>query len=281
MNKLYGLIGHPVGHSMSPLMHNDAFRQLGINGHYHAFDVREEKLSEAVNAMRVLNVTGFNVTIPHKVAIMNYLDEIDEEAKMIGAVNTVVNIEGHLIGYNTDGRGYLTSLLRLLKKPLKDSNILVIGAGGAARAVVIAMATHGVAELTITNRTREKAVMIQNHCKKIRQDINVIPLDNAKKIADKYDIIINTTSIGMSPNIDAIPFPIENIKQKAILSDLIYNPLKTKWLELGEKKGLTIHNGVGMFVEQGVLAFQKWTNQKPNSERMTEVVIEKLGGSTC
>lgn len=279
MNRLFGLLGHPVGHSMSPLMHNDAFKQLGINGYYHAFDVTEDQLKEAVEALRVLNISGFNVTIPHKVEIMKYLDGIDEEALMIGAVNTVVKMEGRLIGYNTDGRGYLTSLLKHLPKPLAESNVLVIGAGGAARGVVTAIANDGVASLTIANRTIEKAIQIKENYQRYREaKIATMSIQEAEVHLGNFDIIINTTSLGMSPNVEQIPISIENIKPTVVLSDLIYNPLKTKWLQLGEEKGAIIHNGVGMFVEQGALAFQKWTGLEPDTTRMTKIVLQQLGG---
>jgi shikimate dehydrogenase len=282
MNKLYGLLGHPVRHSMSPLMHNDAFKQLGLDGYYHAFDVPEDKLKEAVAALKILNISGFNVTIPHKVTIMKYLDDIDEEAVMIGAVNTVVNIEGRLIGYNTDGRGYLTSLLTKLNKPLGNCNVLVVGAGGAARGVVTALANEGVALLSITNRTIEKALEIKENYLKYREaKLNVLSLEEAERDLALYDVVINTTSIGMSPNVDTVPLSIGNIKKTAVLSDLIYNPIQTKLLRLGEEKGLLTHNGLGMFVEQGALAFSMWTKQNPDTDRMTKIVLQQLGGFSC
>lgn len=281
MNKLYGLIGHPVGHSMSPLMHNDAFQQLGINGYYHAFDVSEESLKEAVTGFRVLGIQGFNVTIPHKVKIMEYLDEIDEEAKMAGAVNTVVNISGRFIGYNTDGRGYLKSLLKLIRFPLQQCNVLIIGAGGAARGVLAAMVNDGVTEITIANRTTSKAETLRDHISNNGCKIKIMSLMEAEQKAGDYDIIINTTSIGMIPNIEDVPMELTNVKQRAIISDLIYNPIKTKWLSQAEEKGLIIHNGIGMFVEQGALAFQKWTGQAPDTKRMTSIVNKQLGGNSC
>lgn len=281
VNKLYGLLGHPIGHSMSPLMQNNAFSQLGLPGYYQAFDVREDQLEQTVAAIRVLNIAGFNVTIPHKVAIIQFLDEIDEEAKIIGAVNTVVNIDGRLIGYNTDGRGYLTSLVKVLEKPLAESQVLVIGAGGAARAVVTAV-MKVVSSITIANRTREKAVSIkENYQQYKRGNINILTLEEAEAMIETYDVIINTTSVGMSPNTDEIPINLENIKTGVVLSDLIYNPICTKWLQLGEEKGAIIHNGVGMFVEQGSLAFQKWTGQVPDTEKMTRIVMKQLGGISC
>jgi shikimate dehydrogenase len=279
VNKLFGLLGHRIGHSMSPLMQNDAFYQLGYPGHYHAFDVSSDQLKDTVAAIRVLNISGFNVTIPHKVAIIEFLDEIDEEARIIGAVNTVANIDGRLIGYNTDGRGYLSSLLKVIEKPLAQSQVLVIGAGGAARAVVTAIMNSGVSRMTIANRTIEKAASIkENYQQYKRGNINILTLKEAEAIIGTYDIIINTTSVGMSPNTDEIPIDLENIKTRVILSDLIYNPIWTKWLRLGEEKGAIIHNGVGMFVEQGALAFQKWTGQVPDTEKMTRIVMKKLGG---
>ncbi|RXJ00029.1 shikimate dehydrogenase [Anaerobacillus alkaliphilus] len=282
MNKLYGLLGHPVGHSMSPLMHNDAFTHLGMKGYYHAFDVPEVELKEAVDAFRLLNISGFNVTIPHKVAIMNLLDEIDEEAVMIGAVNTVVNMDGRYIGYNTDGRGYLTSLLKTIDRPLHECNVLVIGAGGAARGVATVLANEGVALLTIANRTITKAIEIKDNYQSYRHaNITVVSMSEAEDNLGLYDIVINTTSIGMSPNVNDVPISIQHAKPSVVLSDLIYNPILTKWLIQGEAKGLKTHNGVGMFVEQGALAFQLWTGKYPDTERMTELVRKQLGGFTC
>ncbi len=282
MNKLFGLLGHPVGHSMSPLMHNDAFIHLGINGYYHAFDVHEEKLKEAIGAFRLFNIAGFNVTIPHKVAIMELLDEIDEEAKMIGAVNTVVNMEGRLIGYNTDGRGYLSSLQKTLKKPLSGSCVLVIGAGGAARAVATVLANEGVARLTIANRTVGKAIQIKENYQTYRQaNIDVASLQEAEEQLSIYDIVINTTSIGMSPNTEEVPIFIDNAHSDAVISDLIYNPIQTSLLIQAQLRGMKTHNGVGMFVEQGALAFQLWTGRYPDTERMTQLVLKQLGGRTC
>jgi shikimate dehydrogenase len=258
------------------------FFQLGFPGHYHAFDISGDQLKETVAAIRVLNISGFNVTIPHKVAIIEFLDEIDEEAKIIGAVNTVINIDGRLIGYNTDGRGYMASLLKVLKKPLIESEVLVIGAGGAARAVVTALMNDGVGSMTIANRTVEKAKSIkENYLQYKRGNINILTPQEAETMIGNYDIIINTTSVGMSPNIDEVPMKVENIKKNVVLSDLIYNPISTKWLRLGEEKGAIIHNGVGMFVEQGALALIKWTGKTPDTEKMTQIVLKQLGGNSC
>ncbi|WP_216828996.1 shikimate dehydrogenase [Alkalihalobacterium elongatum] len=279
MGKLFGLLGNPVSHSMSPRMHNDAFRSLNLDHHYHAFDVKVSNLESAVNGIRALDITGFNVTIPHKVEVMKYLDEVDEEAKLIGAVNTVVNKDGRLIGYNTDGEGYLQSLQKITGEQLQHMKVLIIGAGGAARAVFTVLSRYGVPELHIANRTKEKAAILANECNCGNTNVMVCSVEEAAMCLDIYDLIINTTSVGMSPNIDQLPIDLGNLRVDSVVSDLIYNPLKTKFLQEAEAKGATILNGVGMFVGQGALAFEKWTGHSPDRSKMEKVVLQQLGGS--
>ncbi|WP_209122961.1 shikimate dehydrogenase [Alkalihalobacillus sp. BA299] len=278
MGKLFGLIGHPVGHSMSPSMHNDAFRLLNQEHHYHAFDVSEKDLEAAVTGIRALEISGFNVTIPHKVEVIKYLDEVDAEAKLIGAVNTVVNVSGRLIGYNTDGEGYLQSLLKTTGDQLHNMKVLVIGAGGAARAVYTVLSRYSVSELHIANRTKEKARHLATECNQRRIEGTVWSLEEAEEQLDLFDLIINTTSVGMSPRVAELPIQLDKLKADAVVSDLIYNPLKTKLLQEAEAKGATIINGVGMFVEQGALAFEKWTGTAPDRKHMEKVVLQQLGG---
>jgi shikimate dehydrogenase len=277
MGNLYGLIGYPIGHSMSPLMHNNEFSQLEMPHYYQAFNVEPSKLENAIKGMEALGISGLNVTIPHKVAVMDFLDVIDEEAVSIGAVNTIVNQDGKLIGYNTDGQGYLQSLLKITGQSLSEKRVLVIGAGGAARAIVTSIARHGVKTIDITNRTIEKAEEMSTHALKFSFSKS-LTLQQAEQALNEYDVVINTTSVGMSPNVDDIPLSLTNLKEGTILSDLIYNPLKTKWLTIGEEKGAVIDNGVSMFVGQGALAFERWTGAKPNQERMKKIVEETLGG---
>ncbi len=277
MGKLFGLLGHPVGHSMSPVFQNDAFANLGLDHYYQAFDVKEEEIQIAVEGLRALGVAGFNVTIPHKIAIMDYLDEIDEEAKIIGAVNTVVNKDGNLVGYNTDGQGYLESLLELTGDKIKQSNVLVIGAGGGARAIVTVLARYGVQKLSICNRTIEKAQALA----KITQgktEISTMTVREAESNLEQFDVIINTTSVGMSPNINEMPISLDNMKAEAVVSDLVYNPKETKLLRVAKEKGATVQNGIGMLVGQGALAFEMWTNKQPDRARMRDIIENKLGG---
>ncbi|MFB4164851.1 shikimate dehydrogenase [Alteribacillus sp. JSM 102045] len=274
--KLFGLIGHPVGHSMSPVMHNDQFERLELPYFYHAFDVAPGELKEAVKGMRSLGFSGFNVTVPHKVEVMQYIDEINEEAQMIGAVNTVVNTNGKWIGYNTDGKGYVESLLSKTGKKLHDYNILVIGAGGAARAVVTSLYRYGVKSLAITNRTISKAEDINKNLKE-GPGVEILNKEEAEQKTNHYDLIINTTSIGMAPDINTTPWKTEALKSGCLCSDLIYNPLKTTWLKEAENMGADTLNGVGMFVGQGAVAFELWTGIWPDIERMTDIVLEELG----
>lgn len=274
---IYGVIGYPVAHSMSPLMHNGEFQALHLDHYYTAFNIHPDHLEKAIDSVRTLQINGLNVTIPHKVKVMDYLDEIDEEARLIGAVNTIINQDGHLIGTNTDGEGYLRSLLPVVDSSLKTKKIVLIGAGGAARAIATTLARYGIKELDVANRTLEKADELVKH---IHQFANgkALTLKEAEEQLADYDIVINTTSVGMSPHVTEVPIRLDRLKKGAIVSDLIYNPLKTLFLQQAEAKGSIIHNGVGMFVYQGALAFQKWTGIEPNIERMTDTVIKKLGG---
>ncbi|KEK26264.1 shikimate dehydrogenase [Bacillus gaemokensis] len=277
MKQLYGVIGNPIGHSLSPLMHNDAFEHLSIDAHYHAFLVEEETLGEAVKGLKALGVSGFNVTTPHKVSIMKHLDEIDPLAKQIGAVNTVVHRDGKLIGYNTDGIGYVRSLQSISKEPLNRKRILLLGAGGACRAIYFSLADAGVNEIDIANRTVEKAEqLIAGGQSKITS--HALSLEQATEEQGNYDIIIHTTTIGMHPRIQHTPLQIRSLKPAAIVSDIIYNPFETKLLQDAREKGAIVQNGIDMFVYQGALAFEMWTGRMPDVERMKQLVMKKLGG---
>lgn len=278
MGKLFGLLGHPVGHSMSPVMHNDQFAYLNLDCHYQAFDVHPNELENAVKGVRALGISGFNVTIPHKVEVMKYLDEIDEEAEQIGAVNTVVNNNGTLIGYNTDGRGFAVSLQRVAGDDFLNKRVLIIGAGGAARGIYVTLARMGAVSIDIANRTTAKANELIL-ASPFSIDSNALSLAEAESTLAAYNIVINTTSVGMSPHIDEMPLSLTNMKAGTILSDIIYNPLETKWLEEGRKLGAVTQNGVGMFVGQGALAFELWTKQKPDYNWMEQIVLKQLGGS--
>lgn len=279
MKELYAVIGNPIAHSMSPVMHNDLFDYYGIDAHYHAFQVKEKDLKDAVNGMKALGVKGFNVTVPHKVAIMPLLDEIDDLARAIGAVNTVVNNNGKFIGYNTDGMGYVKGLLSDIPS-INNKNVLLIGAGGAARAIYFTLAREGVKTLDIANQTISKAENLRKECPYM-VNTKVFDLKTAENRLKEYDIIIQTTNMGMSPKIDETPLSLEDLRPETFVSDIIYNPLETKFLKLAKEKGAPIQNGLNMFVYQGALAFEKWTGIFPDIQRMKKKVLCKLGGSSC
>ncbi|WP_057764893.1 shikimate dehydrogenase [Cytobacillus praedii] len=276
MKKLFAVIGDPIAHSMSPAMHNDLFQAYGIDAHYQPLHVRRENLKEAVIGLKAIGTAGFNITIPHKETIIPLLDKLDPLAEAIGAVNTVVNEDGKFVGYNTDGSGYLQGLLTLLPT-IKEKNILIIGAGGAARALYFTLAQAGVNRLDICNRTTQKAEQLINECPFHVPSAAIGKEEAEKKLAD-YQLLIQTTPIGMSPNIESLPLSLHNLETDALVSDIIYNPLETKILREAKNKGAKIQNGLDMFVYQGALAFEKWTGIFPNIERMKNIVLNQLGG---
>lgn len=272
---LTGLFGNPVAQSMSPDMHNAAFHKLGLNFAYMAFAIEQSGLRSAVEAIRALSMRGVNVTIPHKVAVMEFLDEIDAEALAIGAVNTIVNEDGKLIGYNTDGRGFVRSLIEETGVPLTGKRVLILGAGGAARAVGVSLAKEGIQQIIVANRSRERAQELSDHLSRFVPSSSAISLSDCEDL-QAVDIVINTTSVGMYPEINHSPIPKELLRPHLLISDLIYNPYQTKLLSEGLEIGAKIHNGLGMFVHQGALAFEMWTGQPAPVDVMKRVVEQRL-----
>ncbi|MEE3953395.1 shikimate dehydrogenase [Peribacillus frigoritolerans] len=280
MKKIYGVMGDPIAHSMSPDIHNDAFEKENIEAVYHHFHVTKEGLNDAVKGMKALGIEGFNITIPHKTSIIPFLDEVDELALAIGAVNTVVNKNGRFIGYNTDGNGFFKSLCDEISSDIKAKKTLVIGAGGAARAIYFTLVKEGVKQVDIANRTKERAAQLVSDCPydKVSKALSII---EAEESLSQYDLIIQTTSSGMSPEVDHSPLKVDQLKTGAIVSDIIYNPLQTKLLREAGEKGAVTQNGLGMFINQAALAFEIWTGIMPDTARMTDIVLNKLGGNTC
>ncbi|MEH7333996.1 shikimate dehydrogenase [Neobacillus drentensis] len=279
MKKLFAVLGDPIGHSMSPIMHNDLFSYYQIDAHYLPFHVKNDDLEDAVKGLRALGVGGFNITVPHKSAIIPFLDEVEELALNIGAVNTVVNDGGKLIGYNTDGPGFLRGL-ELYMPSIEGKKVLLIGAGGAARGIYFTLAKEKALAIDIANRTVEKASGLIEACP-YSTSSSAYTLDEASRNLEEYDLIIQTTTIGMSPKIAELPLNVTNIKKQALVCDIIYNPLETLFLQEAKEIGASIQNGIDMFVFQGALAFEKWTGIFPDAERMRENVLNQLGGKTC
>lgn len=261
---LFGVIGSPISHSMSPAMHNAAFRASGINGVYLAFDVTD--VEGTVRAVRALSIKGLSVTIPHKLAVMDHLDFIDPTAKDIGAVNTIVNRDGRLEGYNTDCSGAIRAILE--KTDLKGKRVVLCGAGGAARAIAFGIKKEG-ADLVILNQIKEEG-------EKLASDTGSVfrPLDDFPE--EGCDVLINSTPLGMSPNYDASPVKSSFLKPGMVVMDIVYNPIETRLLKDAKDAGCTVIDGTKMFIYQGAMQFELWTGLKAPVDVMTSVVLDKL-----
>ena len=277
--RLCGIIGDPIEHTMSPVMHNAAFEKMGIDYFYVPFRVKREHLAKAIRDMRALNIRGLNVTIPHKVAIIPFLDKLDPLAEKIGAVNTVVNDDGILTGYNTDATGFLQALLERGIEP-KGKNIVILGAGGASRAISFILAERG-SNLVILNRLMELnwAEELANKLSQIfTKEVEVLELneENLAEVLEKADILVNATSVGMTPNIDETLVPFNLLKPGLVVFDVVYHPIKTRLLREAEQAGAETISGIDMLVWQGALAFEKWTGLKAPIELMRKEVIKVL-----
>lgn len=258
------LLGNPVGHSLSPLMHNRALKELSIDGHYSA--CRVEDLSAAVTGIRGLNLRGASVTIPFKTAVMEYLDSIDEDAAALGAVNTIVNERGILTGYNTDWLGLILAVKD--RMAIAGKTFVVLGAGGAARAAVYGLQKEG-ARVIIVNRTEKKGRALA-----VRFGCSFYPLSEVKKIC--ADCLLNTTSAGMFPDIEQSPVPSSVLNHFEVVADVIYNPLQTRLLQEALAQGCQIISGLEMFVRQGAGQIKLWTGREAPLALMRKIIQERL-----
>lgn len=271
------VIGHPIQHSLSPVMHNAALRALSIDAVYTAYDVSPERLADAVQAMRTLEFRGFNVTIPHKEAMLGLVDECTERAVRIGAVNTVYQQDGRWIGDNTDGVGYMTSLRAELQFDPIHKRAAILGAGGAARSIADALLAQGLDELYLLNHHREKAEDLARHLEQHHRQ----GLIRAGGIEDwprqGVDLLVNTTPVGMAGHLEQqLPLPAELLGQQMIVSDVVYRPLFTPLLAAAKVAGAMTHSGLGMLVEQGALAFALWFGVPPSTHIMREAALTAL-----
>ena len=257
--RLYGIMGHPVTHSLSPMMHTCAFRQHNLDCIYLPFPVPPTQLAQAVAGAIALGVGGFNVTIPHKEAIVAYVDEVSAAARAIGAVNTVHVRDGRTIGYNTDGEGFLQPL-RALHVPLTEIVTCLLGAGGAARAVAMALLEAGCPVLVLTNRTPARAeglvAVLQEHFPGAQ--VCAVPFAEAAGVARQSGLLINATSVGLH-NAGGALLPDTCFRPGQVVYDLVYRPLYTPLLQAARRSGATIIPGLDMLIGQGAAAFQIWT----------------------
>lgn len=270
--QLYALIGSPIRHSLSPLIHNTSFKSLGINAVFLAFDSLD--LKEALSGFKALGVGGFSVTVPHKVAVINYLDEVSFEAKLIGSVNTVVQKRGKWIGYNTDVVGF-TKSLEPFRKNIENEKVLVLGAGGSARAVVFALINnYDVGEIFFYNRTQERALQLISDFASIKSDVPLrfVSSDALPNLGAKF--IVNTTSVGLASE-ECLVRP-DFFDSKMIVYDLIYDPIKTVFLRYAHATGAVTINGLDMLVEQAAAAFYLWTENIMPIETVKKNLLEKV-----
>ncbi len=275
--KIIGLLGHPIKHSYSPFVQNVAFEFEKIDYIYLAFDVPPANLKSALNGVLALGMKGLNVTLPHKEKIIQYLDELSEEATTIGAVNTIVNDQGKLIGYNTDVTGLIETLLPF-KEQISGSTVTVLGAGGGARAAIYALIRHFKPEqINLINRTVQRADSIQNYFStKMRyhgfKTMDLFPPDIVDTLRNST-LIINATSIGMFPDIDdTITDLTESFSSSQIVFDLVYNPAKTKFLKIAEAQGATTLGGLKMLVSQAAKSFELWTGVKMPIDKISKSI---------
>ncbi|MFC6652546.1 shikimate dehydrogenase [Paenibacillus rhizoplanae] len=273
---LLGVMGDPIAQSKSPLMQGAALQALGLSGAYVPLHITPDKLGDAVQAIRTLGFRGVNVTIPHKVAVMEYLDRLDSSAVDVGAVNTIVNDKGILTGFNTDGIGYVRSLKAEAAPDLTGTRILVIGAGGAARGIVSALLKEQPALVLIANRNEERACQLADSFSS-RGSIAGAGMDVVPGVLGSMDIVINTTSVGMYPHMEDMPIDPAGLHEGMIVSDLIYNPLHTRLLTESLKRGCTVHGGLGMFVYQGAYALEYWTGLEAPTAIMRQTIADCLG----
>ena len=277
---LTGLIGNPVEHTVSPLLHNSLFSEIGINGIYIPLKTPEGSLREVVNSLRLLGFAGFNVTIPYKEQIIDFIDEISDDAKLFGAVNTVKSTEGKLIGYNTDADGFVRAFREQTGTGFYGKKVCILGAGGTARSIAVKILTEDAATLCIINRTAVKAKELASELSKLTVPDKITGTAGSNSSAgccgttvfaassgsimsedllSSSDIVINTTSAGMYPNISDSPIKLGfKFKKEQIVYDVIYNPVRTKLMADAEACGCKTCNGAGMLFFQGLRAFEIW-----------------------
>ena len=276
--RLLGLLGSPVAHSISPLMHNESFKQLGLDYVYMCFDVSEDNLETVFNGLKKMNVLGFNCTMPLKNKIVEYLDELSPAASMIGAVNTVVNEHGNFIGHNTDGVGYMRSV-KDAGYDIIGKNMTLLGAGGAASSIFVQAALDGVKNInvfSIKDRFFERAErMVEMVNKNTDCHATLHDFSDEQVLADSIansDILTNGTSVGMAPNVDGcIITDPSMLRPGLIVSDVIYNPAETKLLRIAKEQGCHTFNGMYMLLYQGAKAFEIWTGKEMPVEHIKQL----------
>ncbi len=275
--RVCGVIGDPIEHTLSPIMHNAAFKALKLDFAFLAFKVKAADVEKAVSGMRALGIHGLNVTMPHKSAVINYLDEVDQAAKAIGSVNTILNKDGRLFGFNTDGVGALQALRENGVEP-RGKKVLLLGAGGAARAIAYTLAREA-DELVILNRTAKQAAELANLLKQTFDRKVVADALSPNAIKDTLqdsDVLINATSVGMKPNANQTPVAFEWLRPDLAVMDIVYNPVETKLAKDAKAAGAKVVSGFEMLIYQGAASFEIWTGHSAPVEVMRHAALNHL-----
>ena len=270
MLKTFAVIGDPIDHSLSPTIHNAAYRELSLECTYIAYKIPIDELSSGIESLKSIKISGFNVTIPHKIEIMNFLDEIDDDCRLIGAANTVTNNDGILKGYNTDMDGFLDPI-KNRSISIKDLNVLLIGAGGASRAIVGGLSKEHVKKITILNRTLNKANELADLAKKFETETETMSIENTDELTDNYDMIVNASSLGLKNEPNLISPKI--INEKTIVYDIVYKPVNTELIKDAKSKNAQIIYGYEMLLDQAARSFEIWLDQKAPYESMKKAIL--------
>lgn len=274
--RLFALLGNPVSNSHSPMIHNTTFEDLGINARYMAFEIEKDDIENAVISMRTLDAKGFNVTIPFKETVIGHLDGLDKSAMEMKAVNTVSNENGRLIGYNTDGRGLLTAL-KENGVCVEGAKILIIGAGGAARGIGFAIANENIESIDIMNRSQGRAVKLVEDLVKIHPNKDFSYVGSEPAAPEKYDIVINATSIGMQPNVSGSPVDPSVFGKDCAFCDIVYKPHMTKLLSDASSIGRKVVFGIDMLIYQALLSEEIWNGVDIEKKVIAEKIKSQLG----
>jgi shikimate dehydrogenase len=277
--KLISLLGCPLEQTLAPQMFNETFRRLNLDYFYFPIEIENDKLEAVVNGIRCMNYAGFNVTKPNKIKILDYLDEVDELAGIIGSVNVVTMRNGNLKGYNTDGTGFVQALLDETSMDLDKITFLILGAGGAGRALSCTLASQGAKKLYIMDKIDEASFsLVRNINRRIRECAEFIPFHEApvRQLSHKSDVLVNATGVGMQPHIGRTPVKKELLHEDLFVCDLVYNPLKTRLLLDAEQAGCRTMNGIDMAIIQGIKGFALMTGLPEPAAIMREAMYKLI-----
>lgn len=274
-SKTYCIIGDPIQHSLSPAMQNAAFNKLGMNSSYIAFRVRKGELKESIESLRAIGVSGFNITVPHKVEVINYLDQLDISVRKANAVNTVHNVGGVLKAYNTDIYGFIHPL-HLRKINFNGMKVLLIGAGGAARAALAALADeNGISEINIANRSEGNARLLLEVSVPLGLNCKIVQWEEIPAFSKTAELIVNATTVGMNSEPSLLDY--QNINKHAIVYDIVYRPVHTALLDNAKQAGAEVIYGYEMLLHQGAKSFEIWTGVSAPIDGMKKALLGTVG----